>query len=265
MDIKAYIESGILEAYALGALQPEEVQAVQEVLAEYPEALQELNTIENALLTLAEQNAIHPPHNLQTQIWNTLQNLAPATNPPNTIPLPPLQAKFKWQYAALWVGLISSIALNVYSTLTLNKNNDALALSMKQLKQDSLQLASKLHYYEKNKSMMADNETTTIVLHTVLKGHPMAATLYCCKSKHEAYIMMDGLPQPPHGMQYQLWAMKNGKPVNMGVFPTAMANTPTIQKIDMPFIEGEAYAISLEKMGGSPTPTLDNIYVMGKA
>ena len=77
--------------------------------------------------------------------------------------------------------------------------------------------------------------------------------------------LLDGLPQPPKGMQYQLWVMQDGKPVDMGVLPNSIANTPAMQKVNMSVTSGQAFAISLEKEGGSPTPTMQNIYVMGKA
>ena len=92
----------------------------------------------------------------------------------------------------------------------------------------------------------------------------MAATLYWSKNKGEAYVSIDGLPAPPKGMQYQLWVMENGKPVDMGVLPDSMANTPAMQKVSKSVTDGQAFAISLEKAGGSPTPTMQNIYVMGK-
>ncbi len=65
-------------------------------------------------------------------------------------------------------------------------------------------------------------------------------------------------------MQYQLWAIQGGKPVDMGVLPNGIANTPEMQKVTMVITNSEAFAISLEKEGGSPTPTMENIYVMGK-
>ena len=111
--------------------------------------------------------------------------------------------------------------------------------------------------------MMADTGTQTIVMHTMLPGHAMAATLYWSKSNGNAYVSMDGLPQAPKGMQYQLWVIQGGKPVSMGVLPNDMANTPAMQKVAMQVTDGQAFAISLEKEGGNPTPT--TVYVLGKA
>jgi anti-sigma-K factor RskA len=93
----------------------------------------------------------------------------------------------------------------------------------------------------------------------------MAATLHWSKEKGVAYVSVDGLPAPPPDMQYQLWAIQNGKPVDMGILPNAMANTPAIQKVGRPVTGGEAFAVSLEKEGGSHLPTMEKIYVLGKA
>ena len=136
---------------------------------------------------------------------------------------------------------------------------------MDKLQGEQKQLADLVNNSEKNKVMMSDTGMQTIVMHTMQPGHPMAATLYWSKAKGEAYVNVDGLPQPPKGMQYQLWVMQDGKPVDMGVLPNSIANTPAMQKVNMSVTSGQAFAISLEKEGGSPTPTMQNIYVMGKA
>jgi anti-sigma-K factor RskA len=68
------------------------------------------------------------------------------------------------------------------------------------------------------------------------------------------------LPVPPADKQYQLWALKNGKPIDAGVFEmdTEMHMMPVT------IADADAFAITLEKKGGSPAPTLSQLYVMGK-
>jgi len=92
----------------------------------------------------------------------------------------------------------------------------------------------------------------------------MAATIYWSKDKGEAYLAVDKLPEPPKGMQYQLWVIQGGKPVDMGVLPNSLIAASSMQKVSKQVMSGEAFAISLEKEGGSPVPTMENIYVMGK-
>jgi hypothetical protein len=55
--------------------------------------------------------------------------------------------------------------------------------------------------------------------------------------------------------------MVDGKPVDAGVFE--MKEGPGMMKMkNIP--RAEAFAITLEKKGGSQAPSLDKLYVMGK-
>ncbi|MES2765785.1 MAG: anti-sigma factor, partial [Bacteroidota bacterium] len=73
-------------------------------------------------------------------------------------------------------------------------------------------------------------------------------------------LKFDKLPPPPPGQQYQLWAIKGGKPVNEGVFEVdsaAIHKMPTVA-------EPEAFAVTIEPMGGSENPTMENMMWFGK-
>ena len=276
MNAKEYIESGLLEAYMLGALSEKEAQEVSAAIAMYPELAEEMKAIEATMLQFASRFAKQPPQGLQQQIWGAIEGAsANAGNgeqtqkkTPKTIPSQPEYRKpMQWKYAALWVGLAGSLVLNAALWMR-NENMKADMLSintkMASLEQDQKQTNGMLAGYRKNKEMMVDTAMQTIVMHTVQPGHPMAATVYWSKNKGEAYVSADGLPTPPKGMQYQLWVMQNGKPVDMGVLPLNIAGTPEMQHVGKAVTDGQAFAISLEKEGGSPSPTMQNIYVMGK-
>jgi hypothetical protein len=218
----------------------------------------------------AETFAKEPPAGMENKIWNALQGGEIADDAPKTPKVIPFQPEYRrplqWRYAALWVALIGSMALNM---MMWNRNNKqereqtALFSKMDTMAAGQQKLAELVENYRMNKAMMADTGMQTIVMHTVLKGHPMAATVFWSKDKGEVFVSMDALPKPPKGMQYQLWVMQGGKPVDMGVLSNDMVNTPVMQKAGAPIKSGDAFAISLEKMGGNPTPT--QVYVMGKA
>jgi anti-sigma-K factor RskA len=273
---KEYIESGILEAYALGSLPPDEMREVAANIAQYPELAKELEAIESAISEYSLLAVTQPPQGLEDKIWDAIEAGKPAagsatatSSAPRVIPFQPEYRKpTQWKYAAALVVLAGSLALNAVLWNNSNKTNSdttALVSRMDSLNKQQQQLAAVVDDYRKAKAMMSDTGMVTIVMHTMKKGHAMAATLYWSKDKAEGYVSVDGLPTPPAGMQYQLWAIKDGKPIDMGVLPNDMANTPAIQKVSKPMTGGEAFAISLEKMGGSPVPTMENIYVLGKA
>ena len=125
-------------------------------------------------------------------------------------------------------------------------------------------LASNIGRYQEEMDLMADTTMKPVLMQTAQKGHPMAATVYWSKSKSEAYLAINKLPPAPVGMQYQLWAIADGKPVDLGVIANNTANAQGVFKVDKTVTGGQAFAISLEKEGGSPTPNMQQIFVMGK-
>ncbi len=249
---------------------------MQADLDRYPELAKEAALIEEALFLYATAQAEQPPTGLEQQIWDKIQAAGNSETaqpievkrPALVLPLSPGQRHTRFSYAAVWAALVGSMVLNTlfwYQNSIQKQQTVALNTRLDSMQANQQALANVVANYNKGKNMMADTSMETIVLHSVYKGHPMAATVYWSKGKAEAYVMMDALPEPPKGMQYQLWAMQGGKPVDMGVLPLEMASTPMIQKVGKAVASGEAFAISLEKQGGSPSPTMENIYVMGKS
>ena len=88
------------------------------------------------------------------------------------------------------------------------------------------------------------------------------ATIYWNGKNKESYLDVNSLPLPPAGKQYQLWAIVDGKPVDMKVFDV-VADNNQLQKVE--FIEKpQAFAVTLEDAGGSPAPTMTEMYVIGE-
>ncbi len=100
----------------------------------------------------------------------------------------------------------------------------------------------------------------------VLNGTPHApdalAKIYWMKNTGEVYVDPTNLPGVPEGKQYQLWAIVDGKPVDAGMISTEKG-IYHIQKMKS-FGQAQAFAITLEKAGGSPTPTMDQMFVIAK-
>jgi anti-sigma-K factor RskA len=273
VNIKDYIESGILEAYILSALSTEEHADVAANIAMYPELRKEVTEIEIAMQRFAEANAEEPPAYLLDKIWNALDNDGQAvTNPlptqttPKTIALPQQVHDKQWQRAAIWIALIGSLAAN-YILWGQKKNSDEQVATttthIDTMQVQQQKLVATVAAFQKVKDMMADTSMQTIVLQTVAKGMPMAATVYWSRNKGDTYLMVDKMPMPPAGKQYQMWAIKDGKPVDMGVLSNDLiASVDGMNKLPMAIIGGQAFAISLEKEGGNPTPT--QVCVMGK-
>ncbi len=279
MNIKEYIGSGILDAYVLGALSEEERIEVQANIAKYPEVAAEVAAIEDSMQLFAEANAVEPPSALKDSIWDAIEasgaavtDDAPASgltteDPVKEVPFPVARKQqVAWQRAAVWIVLVGSIFTNF---LLWNQNNtnkekvDTLAKAVDSMQTNEDNMIALLDAYKKEKNMIMDPTMHTVVMHSMKDDKSMAGTIYWKKDKGEAYLALHNMPMPPKGKQYQLWVIKDGKPVDMGVIDNGMVSEGVMQKVAKSVSEGEAFAISLEDEGGSPVPNMEQIYVLG--
>jgi anti-sigma-K factor RskA len=287
VNAQDYISSGLLEAYVLGSLSLTESEQVAGAICRFPEVAEEITRLEADLLLAAEQDAINPPAGLDDEIWAAIQSSGirrqevDITPPPVMPPLgkhahkvipfegsarrPKLEAP--WLRAAIWIALAGSLAGNML--LLSRRNSDERAIASLEQRVDQMgvneqKLVAGLERYKHEAEMMAQPGMVPVPMLSTQPGHPMAATLYWDKAKNEAYVSVQKLPPPPAGMQYQLWAIADGKPVDIGMLDNEVAMSGGMQKVPKAVMAGQAFAVSLEKAGGSPVPTTDQIFLLGK-
>ncbi|RYD56298.1 MAG: hypothetical protein EOP56_13270 [Sphingobacteriales bacterium] len=283
MNTKEYIESGILEAYVLGALSEGERAEVQAAMARYPEVAAEVIAIEATMGMLVQETADAPPAFMQDKIWNTLQaqsggsasaisDAAPIgmTEPPAGPKVIPIVAPEKksnsWLRAAVWIALAGSLLTNFYLMSQSGKSSrevEDMQAKVNTMNARQEAMLAQIDMYQKERSMLLDTGMKTVVMRSTQPGKEMGGMVYWSRSKGEAYLALHNMPMPPKGKQYQLWVMQDGKPVDMGVIANDMVTTNGMQKIAKAVASGQAFAISLENEGGSPTPTMEQVQVMG--
>lgn len=84
MNIQEYIESGILEEYALGVLSEVERAEVERIAREHPEVGRELNIVVRSLDAYAEAHALTPPADMRDRVLQGWQQAIRETNQPET-------------------------------------------------------------------------------------------------------------------------------------------------------------------------------------
>lgn len=130
-NLKAYIESGVLELYVLGDLSPEEALQVEEMASQHPEVRDEIAAIEQAMEQYAMQNAVEPSADVETRLFEKLGlsevgeqvNVQPEpiyTEEPRIIRLDGSDAKVR----TLRYALVACIALLVDADLLGKALND---------------------------------------------------------------------------------------------------------------------------------------------
>lgn len=276
MDIKKYIESGILEDYVLGLISDSDLKEVEKNLLQYPELKTELNQIEDALAAYAQSKAIPMPTGLSAQITESINNIAnSASSSSDTTTLAKPQAAIPKGTNTLGIFLGLALIGALLGSFFLNSQKQDL---QNQLTQSETQ-ASKLNEQmvtlqlacdEKDGVIQSLEEQISILRNPAYKPISMKGTdkapeveaiVYYNPADGKTYLDIGNLPTAPSDKDYQLWAIVDGSPTDMGVFDLTAA---TGGLVEVPHIRNpQAFAVTLETKGGNPTPNLDELYVIG--
>ena len=261
MNVQEYIKSGILEEYVLGVVSDQERREVQCLSKIYPEIEAELRALEVSLTGYATLFEKKPPVELKDKIFAQLtfaeeqpeEEVPEITRPSVTSdsPVRPIWATFS---AAASVVLLVGLVWFVFQNRELAEANQNLA-------QERVLLEAT---YNKNASLLAyfQNPSNRVIrLQGVEKSPESEVVVFWNRNSNEVALYVDNLPKPAPGKQYQLWTIVDGKPVDMGVLDPAYGD----KILPMKGAAGNvaAFAITLEKEGGSPVPTLEAMYVVG--
>ena len=257
MNIKEYIASGILEQYVLGNLSSGEEREVLTNATQYPEIRAELNAIETALEQYTMSNAVTPPPGLKDDILKKIDEIS-SVRPKRENEEKPgksgggLTKLLAWlPYILLPLLLVSAIW--GYFGYKDNKNNEKVSRELGQeltdCRVERKRLQDKIEFYRTAIQFVNNENTRTVAMNGNKKLVGASTTIHTNLASKITYFAVNKLPKPPKNMQYQLWAIVDNTPVNMGVFdipadPIAVDYIPNAQ----------AYAISLEERGGAAEP-----------
>ena len=297
-NFQDYIESGILELYALGELSAAEQAAVEAQAASHPEVRAELAQVQAALGFYAEAHAIAPPAAMRERVLhNVMAQIAPATARPSTslradvdaltaapvaaaaasraadeavirsmasAPVAIPSSRSNWAVAAS-VALLLSLGANflLYSNWK-NANAQVVALQGDQARfaQNSRVVNQQLGDLRQENQVMRNDEFRAVALAGTKTAPTAKARVFFNVATHKVYVDVRSLPALPAGKQYQLWALDKGKPVDAGVLTAATAIGEGLQHMK-DIASAQTFAMTVEPAGGSAGPTLSTMTVVG--
>ena len=279
MNIQAYIESGILEEYVLGIVSPQEKQEVECMSHIYPEIKEELLRTESALEEYALRHKTEPPAGLKDSIFGKMtfggelpeaseeeaEELTEAEISPEPVidrrlestvvggaaVITPMWAKFA-AAASIVLALLLGWHANKINTMKADANQ--MAERMDTLKKE-MDYTNEIAQVYRNPAMKV------IHLKGLDKSPQSAVTALWDVNTNDVMLDVRNLPKPPAGKQYQLWSIVNGTPVDIGMLDSEYEGK--ILKMKQTKAGPVAFAITLENEGGSPVPTMDQMFVMG--
>ena len=256
MNIEEYISSGIIESYVLGQLSDSEMAEVTAMALQYPELKTEIELVESTLIKYAAKN---PPAALKEKILTKLDlkesKIISLEEKKNT--------SIRWLVAASIILLIGSAIYNIILMDKLRNTEDQLSVlsSEKEKYVKDFEAQSKSYgQMAQEMAILMNPENKKIMLKGMQIAPTALAAIYWNQGTEAVYINVNSLPIPAKDKQYQLWAIVDGKPVDVGMMdleaPGALHKMKSIAG-------AQAFAVTLEKKGGSVNPTMNAMYLMG--
>jgi anti-sigma-K factor RskA len=225
LDTQEYIKSGAIESYVMGLADEGDVAELERLRQLYPEVAQAVEACEVWWENYALSQAIPVSDDIKKKTMTAL-GLGRSV-------VPVRRAFWPYLAAASLILLVASLGLNFY-------------------------LYHKVDKVSSDYVFVSDPTILKVTLSGVPGKEGNLATVFWDTKTKDVYISPNHLPLAPAGKQYQLWALVDGKPVDAGLLENCngichLKNIPKAQ----------AFAITLENAGGSPAPTLSQMYVIG--
>ena len=215
---------------------------------------------ENLLQQQLNKDLIQPPSHVKSNIEKVLF-ADPSSDKTILAPVRSINLS-RYIAAAAIILLVVSTSLNLYFYSKFKDSSDryeALLSERNDLQANNAAYKTKLDEINQSLQMMEDPHMVKIQLDGVKGKEENTAAVYWDTRTKEVYLLPMKMDKTPEGMQYQLWAIVDGKPVDAGMVGDC-AGLCKMKVID----HAEAFAITLEKQGGSQKPNLSDMFVMGK-
>jgi anti-sigma-K factor RskA len=257
VDIKAYISSGIVESYVMDLASLEERAEFEANCTAYPEVAAARDAFELSLENAAMENAIVPAKGLKEKIWNEIKQddkrakVVSINKPAYEV------GNFSWMKYAVAACLLL-LAGSTYWNYSLYTSNI-------ELQKEKENYVTRIADFEKEMKIITPNPSFKVASLKGMEAAPQAlTTVYWDSTSTDVYLLVNNLPKPASDKQYQIWALLDGKPIDLGLIDNEffvdqkrlLVKAKNVQR-------AQAFAITLEKKGGSGATPQGIMYVLG--
>lgn len=269
MDTKAYIESGVIESYVLGLSTAEEAAELVLLCTQHEDIRKAVDEFAALMEAQAFDNAVAPPPMVKDKVMLALadefeqekKSTVPVIAIKTTDEVPSIAApKTAWRYlaAASIILLVASTALNFYFYSSYKESNEKYVALLQE--RNNLEASNKV--FRTNMNIIEDTNVLKIDLKTVKPEQYNLAAVFWNKKTNEVHIMSDAMAALPADKQYELWAIIDGAPVNIGALENcgkeALCKMSSISKTP------SVFAITIEDKGAiKATPNMPGMVVAG--
>lgn len=257
MNVKEYISSGIIESYVMGLASEPERQEFEANCLQYPEIAEARTAFEIALEEQLLGDAVSAPVFLKGQIEDKMKSSSLETAIiESEEERTPVRRIGIWR----WIAAASMLLMagSIYWAITTNKKYQDLQAKNRELETQVQQSTAQMNEVRDDLDKLRNHPMKT----AALKGgdNSAYAIVYwdTVSTSKDVYLMINNLPQPASDKQYQLWALLNGQPIDLGMIEVKQQRLLYRMKNVQ---NAQAFAITLEPKGGSDQPTTPPIAV----
>lgn len=267
MEARELIESGQLELYVYGLLTAEENAEINRIALVNKDVADEIIAIEDAIISLS--SGFSP--DLSTDQYQRLRDSLIAKQSPQPIETinaagPEERPARKIWTVIGWTAALLFLASSGYLFYQWQEATKALVVSeqentAKDARIKALEITNKQN--QSTLELMRSPQNLIVDLEAQPVAPDASARIYWNKETQAVSLDASSLATPPEGNVYQVWAIyyKPFNAVSIGVLENNSAeNLHTLQTT----ANAEAFGVTLEPIGGSETPTLEQLVVMGK-
>jgi anti-sigma-K factor RskA len=248
----------------MGLCTPAEQCRVETLTDFYPEVKDELQKIMQTVETYGQLNAVEPPADLKQKIaYNIFKANSNGVINVSEKKQTQVISFYTYMAAAASVALLISTVALYFMLSDSEKRVKDLADANEKLQTNTAEYKTQMDALTADIAFHTHIETKRLVLNAVKTSPTADAKIMVCWNEQMKMVCVEmiNMPAPPQGKQYQLWVIVDGKPVDAGVMPvdlTGKAMMPLEVK------DAQAFAVTIENIGGSKNPSLEQMVVMGK-
>lgn len=260
METKEYIESGILELYVYGSLTETESEEVAVMAKRHTEINAEIIAIEKSVVALSSSFSPFQSAENYAKIKEKLGL--------KTAEVIPMASDRNWSQYIGWAAailLLVGIGFQYNQLEETNRQVVTTTTEKSKIEQEKNQLILEKTAIETNLAVVKDDKNTVVALGGQSVAPESSAKVYWNKETQKVYVDASGLPEPPKGMIYQVWALKLNPltPTSIGLLEDFDNNGQRFFAVNNTG-DAEAFGITLEPAGGSLSPTMEQLYTLGK-
>lgn len=250
------INSGLLESYVLGSATPEEIERVELLKREHPEIVDEINKIEIGLEKMIQAQAITVPLHVENSILDATVGRDSGTatkSVDDTLATKSLMHSMSPMFLVL--AILGGLAAIYFYQSNLKSERE-----IELLNTELFAIQENCDNITRSFEFLLLPDTRKILLKGTDVNPEAEAIVWYNEDMDEVLFSGLGLPELQDELSFQLWAIIDGTPSDMGVIEW----TPDQKILNVKFRgTPQAFAITIEPKGGSETPTLEQLVVIG--